>query len=93
VRELRNFCERLVALSGDGGTAPPAAPPRRDAMDETTDLPFKEAKAEWVARFDVQYLTRLLERCQGNVAEAARRSGIDRVHLFRLIKKYGLRQS
>jgi len=92
VRELRNFCERLVALSGDGET-PPAATPSRDAVDETGDLPFKEAKAEWVARFDVQYLTRLLERCQGNVAEAARRSGIDRVHLFRLIKKYGLRQS
>jgi len=44
-------------------------------------------------RFDVHPWTRLLERCQGIVAEAARRSGIDRVHLFRLIKKYGLRQS
>jgi two-component system response regulator GlrR len=93
VRELRNFCERLVALSGDGESAPAALPPSRDAMDETVDLPFKEAKAEWVARFDVEYLTRLLERCQGNVAEAARSSGMDRVHLFRLIKKYGLRQS
>jgi DNA-binding NtrC family response regulator len=92
VRELRNFCERLVALSGDG-EAPHATPPSRDAVDETADLAFNEAKAEWVARFDVQCLTRLLERCQGNVAEAARKSGIDRVHLFRLIKKYGLRQS
>jgi transcriptional regulator of acetoin/glycerol metabolism len=57
------------------------------------DLPFKEAKARWVAQFDVDYLTRLLERCQDNVAEASRRSGIDRVHLFRLIKKYGLRRA
>jgi two-component system, NtrC family, response regulator GlrR len=92
VRELRNFCERLVALSGDR-EAPPAAPPSRDAVGRERRPLLQEAKAEWVARFDVQYLTRLLERCQGNVAEAARRSGIDRVHLFRLIKKYGLRQS
>jgi two-component system response regulator GlrR len=92
VRELRNFCERLVALSPAGDTAPPPASPGPASADDAADLPFKEAKAEWVARFDVQYLTRLLDRCQDNVAEASRRSGIDRVHLFRLIKKYGLRQ-
>ena len=93
VRELRNFCERLVALSGEADASSPTVPPSRDAMDQAAELPFREAKAAWTARFDVEYLTRLLERCQGNVAEAARRSGMDRVHLFRLIKKYGLRQS
>jgi two-component system response regulator GlrR len=89
VRELRNFCERLVALSP--GSEPLAAAPVDASAPDIAELPFKEAKAEWIARFDVQYLTRLLERCQDNVAEASRRSGVDRVHLFRLIKKYGLR--
>jgi DNA-binding NtrC family response regulator len=90
VRELRNFCERLVALSPGEEPARAAAPGGN--TDDGDDLPFKEAKARWVAQFDVDYLTRLLERCQDNVAEASRRSGIDRVHLFRLIKKYGLRR-
>jgi transcriptional regulator of acetoin/glycerol metabolism len=29
---------------------------------------------------------------QGNVAEAARRAGVDRVTLFRAIRRYGLRE-
>jgi DNA-binding NtrC family response regulator len=100
VRELRNFCERLVALSSDAGmeaalpdpsTAADLAAATHPSVASLVDLPYKDAKARWVAEFDVEYLSRLLERCQFNVAEAARRSGIDRVHLFRLIKKYGLR--
>ena len=42
-------------------------------------------------RFGAFYLSRLLERCNQNVAEAARQSGIARGYLFRLIKKYSLR--
>jgi transcriptional regulator with PAS, ATPase and Fis domain len=91
VRELRNFCERLVALAPAGAPLAPVSSAGPEALDPITELPFKEAKAQSVAQFDVQYLTRLLERCGDNVAEASRRSGIDRVHLFRLIKKYGLR--
>jgi DNA-binding NtrC family response regulator len=95
VRELRNFLERLVVLSGNA--APPlpqrelalAAPPPIEDLDQ---LPFREAKTRWVEHFDLMYLTRLLERHRFNVAEAARQSGIDRVHLFRLIKKYRLKE-
>ena len=32
-----------------------------------------------------------LEQTSGNVAEAARRAGVDRVTLFRTIRRYGLR--
>jgi DNA-binding NtrC family response regulator len=94
VRELRNFLERLVALSGNAVPALPSkelslpAPPPLEDLDH---LPFREAKARWVEHFDLMYLSRLLERHRFNVAEAARESGIDRVHLFRLIKKYRLK--
>ena len=64
----------------------------RLSIDELATLPFKEAKARWLAYFDTGYLTQLLARCDNNVAEAARQSGIDRVHLFRLIKKYGIQR-
>ena len=96
VRELRNFVERLAVLADRasfddalGSTGAPGATVPSSLAG--ADLPFKEAKAHAMAHFDITYLRRLLERCGGNVAEAARQSSIDRVHLFRLIKKYGLR--
>lgn len=98
-RELRNFLERMVALSGDMGEidfkSELGLEPSEGAqasLGELETLPFREAKARWVEQFDVAYLTRLLDRCNYNIAEAARQSGIDRVHLFRLIKKYQLRK-
>jgi transcriptional regulator with PAS, ATPase and Fis domain len=93
VRELRNFLERLVALSDRG--APELSRPLELSSRELTvadleSLPFRDAKARWIEHFDVTYLSRLLLRHGNNVADAARHSGIDRVHLFRLIKKYKL---
>jgi transcriptional regulator of acetoin/glycerol metabolism len=32
----------------------------------------------------------VLRRTDGNVSEAARRAGVDRMHLHRLLKKHGL---
>ena len=40
--------------------------------------------------FDSFYLTRLLHETGGNATEAARRAGIDRVTIFRLLRRYGL---
>lgn len=97
-RELRNFLERLVALSqGPGpvhiaGELELAEPAGEISIDALEHMPFREAKARWTEHFDITYLARLLERCGYNVAEASRQSGIDRVHLFRLIKRYKLRR-
>jgi transcriptional regulator of acetoin/glycerol metabolism len=35
-------------------------------------------------------VARLLQKHSGNVSEAARSGGIDRVHLYRLLRKHGL---
>ncbi|MHB8417899.1 MAG: sigma 54-interacting transcriptional regulator [Myxococcales bacterium] len=51
---------------------------------------FKEAKDQLVSAFEREYLRRLLLRCQGNVARAAREADVDRKHLYSLLKKYGL---
>jgi DNA-binding NtrC family response regulator len=97
VRELRNFLQRVVALAPDQTAAPfPTVDiPRREGeltVEDLLDLSFREAKAKWTEHFDREYITRLLERTKGNVAEAARESGIDRVHLFRLVKRYGVKK-
>jgi two-component system, NtrC family, response regulator GlrR len=97
VRELRNFLERLLSVARGGqvprapsALVPHPAAPGTPTMDELCALSFHEAKNAWIASFDLAYLSRLLEQAGHNVAEAARRSQIDRAHLFRLIKKYGI---
>ncbi|MCA9673130.1 MAG: sigma 54-dependent Fis family transcriptional regulator [Myxococcales bacterium] len=62
-----------------------------DAAAVPLDLPYKEAKARWIDHFEIAYVSSLLDRTEGNVAAAAREAGVDRTYLFRLIRKYKLR--
>lgn len=39
--------------------------------------------------FQKSYLDRLFTTCNGNVAEAARRSGINRTHLYKMAARVG----
>ena len=49
--------------------------------------PFREARDA----FERRYLAAALERTQGNVAAAARASGLDRLTFYRLLWRRGLR--
>ena len=94
VRELRNAVERQAVLD-DLPFATPAAPePTDDAGADPVDIrvPFKDAKNALTDRFERRYLTAMLEATGGNISEAARRAGIDRVYLLRLMGRYGLRK-
>lgn len=94
VRELRNYLEQLLilqiapALSGGDPQSQAGSPASFDGL---MDLPLRTAKNELLERFEKHYVTRLLEQSEGNVAEAARRAGVDRVTLFRAIRRHGLR--
>ena len=52
----------------------------------------RAAKNELMDRFERQYLTRLLAETDGNVAEAARRAGVDRGTVFRAMRRNGMRE-
>ncbi len=97
VRELRNFIERVAVLATcrSGVAVMPEPDPVPVASEETatipTNLPYKEAKALWIDRFEIAYVKELLGRNNANVAAAAREAGVDRTYLFRLIRKYKLR--
>ena len=105
VRELRNYLEQLLILRVPPpflGEAPPsispghlpsssASAPSTTDFDGLAELPLRTAKSELLERFERHYVARLLEQTGGNVAEAARRAGVDRVTLFRTIRRYGLR--
>ncbi len=95
VRELRNFVEATAAL---GET------PDLDELIVVTedddfglsrraflDLPYKQARAKVLRRFEAHYLPHILERANGNVSRAAREHGMDRSHLTDLLNRHGLR--
>lgn len=92
VRELENLMERGVALA-------------QGKELTLADLPhtFSEATAQSVAEStpqqlpslaerEEQYIRYVLDRSEGNRTKAAQILGIDRVSLWRKLKKYGLAQ-
>jgi DNA-binding NtrC family response regulator len=101
VRELRNYLEQLLILRVPppflGEPASSAPRPSKGpagvgaSFDGLDKLPLRTAKSELLERFERHYVERLLEQTGGNVAEAARRAGVDRVTLFRTIRRHGLR--
>jgi DNA-binding NtrC family response regulator len=93
VRELRNFVERVSLLRGDG--------PLTIGADEIALLrPAKSAFAapalgeksysEMVLDFERATLRAALDRCDSNVAAAARLLRMDRGNLYRRLKGLGL---
>jgi transcriptional regulator with GAF, ATPase, and Fis domain len=97
IRELRNFMERVVVLARSGSDAmselePDPIEPVQEGAEVELDLPYKDAKMRWVDQFEMTYVSELLRRNRGNVAAAARKAGVDRTYLFRLIRKYGLKK-
>jgi two-component system, NtrC family, C4-dicarboxylate transport response regulator DctD len=89
VRELRNTLERAVALAEP--LAIESRPPASPAVD--TSVPLRVGKQRLVDGYERAYVERLLSECNGNHSEAARRAGIDRISLYRLLDRHGLRGS
>ncbi|WP_043427799.1 sigma 54-interacting transcriptional regulator [Cystobacter fuscus] len=95
VRELRNFVERSVALSGalDASFLQAASAPVASAGAPTVrvELPYKEAKEAWLAHFEEVYLRQRLAASGGNVSQMAREAEVDRAHVIKLLRKHAVR--
>ena len=85
VRELRNTIERSLVLRKT--LAPDGAPRTARTSSPSIDLPYAEARRQALDAFEREYVTGVLQRHQGRVAEAARAAGVDRAYLYRLMKK------
>ena len=83
VRQLRNAVERAAA-----GLDLQVA--QRRSTDLEIETPYRIQKEGMIRAFDRAYLTKLLEHCEGNVSEASRRSGINRVHFYDMMHRAGL---
>ena len=72
------------------GPAEPGTPWSEAEAGGLTDLPLKEAKSMIVEGFERIYIDSALQAANGNVAEAARRSGKHRRAFFELMRRYGV---
>ena len=71
---------------------PPGSSATPPPLPEGKTLPFKEARDRATRVFEHAYLTDLLDQHAGNVTAAARAAGVDRIYLYRLLWRHGLRQ-
>jgi DNA-binding NtrC family response regulator len=88
VRELRNTLERAVALSEPLAVGNAAPPPNAGTAAATTtaptvdlSLPLRVGRQRVVDAWEREYVTRLLDECGGNVSEASRRAGLERMSM------------
>jgi two-component system response regulator GlrR len=96
VRQLENLIHREYLLSDDdqidikapSDSVPPPASSLQTA--DLDDLCYRSAKQRVLQEFDRSYLTRLIERTQGNVTQAAKLAGKERRALGKLLKRYGI---
>jgi DNA-binding NtrC family response regulator len=92
VRELQNFIRRLAVFSS-GESLEMAHVRLVESLDgepggEAQALGlYKDAKEKVVSDFTKAYVGELLARVHGNVSEAARRSGLSRVALQKILKR------
>jgi transcriptional regulator of acetoin/glycerol metabolism len=72
--------------------APPADhPPSASPGDVASRLTLKEARERWIRELESAYVAELLRREGGNVSQAARKAGVDRKTLHRLLNKHSIR--
>jgi DNA-binding NtrC family response regulator len=103
VRELQNVIEHLSVLVEPGQMVEPEHIPLYDDQTsesqsvanvpmEMLDDAFHIAKEKLVARFEKEYLARLVSRASGNMSKAARLARIDRTTLYRLMEKHAFKR-
>ncbi len=92
IRELRNYLERCSVF----GSVLPTHDGEETQATESSEpinlaIPFLQARDKVVANFERRYLEALLHAQKGKVGKAAEAAGIDRVFLWRLLRRHGLR--
>jgi two-component system, NtrC family, response regulator HydG len=68
----------------------PSRPGAKSGSGVNLEVPYSEARAEVLRDFDRSYLEELMQATAGNLSAAARRSGIDRSNLRRMLRQLGI---
>ncbi|MGM0656661.1 MAG: helix-turn-helix domain-containing protein [Thermodesulfobacteriota bacterium] len=94
VCELINFIRRLVLFFQGQQISMPVGSQIEGAgdigQDPQADFSFyKDAQNAVLDQFTRTYVTDILHTTQGNISEAARKSGLERVSLQKIIRRMG----
>jgi len=91
VRELRNMVERLVIMAPRDVIGPEDLPPPLRPKDLVTEAAEKERSLKEARdSFERAYIVAELRAHDWNMTRTAERLGIERSHLYRKIKTYGI---
>jgi two-component system response regulator HydG len=102
VRELSNAIEHATTLCQDDvigvGLLPSFVssgprrprPTREESYGTASDVAYATARNRLLEDFERRYLNDLLTSTHGNLSEAARRSGIDRSNLRRMLRRHAI---
>jgi DNA-binding NtrC family response regulator len=98
-RELQNEIKRAVIFAKsellareDFGIGVPVTSISED-ISELYGLEYREGRKRVLSTFNVEYISRLLQRTEGNVSLAAQAAGMERQSLQQLMRKYGINSS
>jgi two-component system response regulator HydG len=92
IRELKNIIERLVVLSEEGKITKVDLPENKlgknyNSLETNMSIPLKNFRRE----IEIQYISKVLSQCEGNITEAAKILNISRRHLFNKVTEYNLK--
>src|SRR5262245_55660695 len=93
VRELRNMVERLVIMTQGDVIGPEALPPPlrpRDPAASAEDTQREKTLKEAREAFERAYILGELRARDWNMTRTAEKLGIERSHLYRKLKMYGI---
>jgi two-component system nitrogen regulation response regulator NtrX len=92
IRELQNIVERLVIMASGSSITEKDLPGHLFEFQRT--VPSGDHEAHTLKTFrentDREYIQSVLQKCQGNVSEAARLLGIERTNLHKKMKALGI---
>ena len=98
VRELQNVIEQSMSLTESDVLCLEDLPENvRDAELYSFDAPietldFQEAKEKYLNQFYKKYIENLLNKYDGNISMVARKAGMSRWTVYRMMKNVGIQQ-
>jgi DNA-binding NtrC family response regulator len=95
VRQLENVLHRAIVHSTNSILSSSdivcTTEERTNAIiEESTLVPFKQARAEVVTRFEREYVSHVLRLCNGNITRAAKCAGKNRRAFWEIMRKHSL---
>ncbi len=87
IKVIDNLLAAPVRHAGQDATLP-AAKLQDENHKTPAGLPLREARQKWLHQFERQYLVDLLKMYNGNISRVARRAGVHRMTIYRMLKHY-----